>query len=104
MCKVGRALRADSLANFSGILAWAEISVRSLSRNFAAILDEFQPSLTEKINSGYIHTNPDTFGSIQVSGKLPTYPSPNPTFSFKCCVSVDVDLGSVSQKPKLIHF
>ena len=37
MCKVGRALRADSLANFSGILAWAEISVRSLSRNFAAI-------------------------------------------------------------------
>ena len=37
MCKVGRALRADSLANFSGILAWAETSVRSLSRNFAAI-------------------------------------------------------------------
>ena len=37
MFKVGRALRADSLANFSRILAWAEISVRSLSRNCAAI-------------------------------------------------------------------
>ena len=37
MFKAGRALRADSLANFSRILAWAEISVRSLSRNFAAI-------------------------------------------------------------------
>ena len=37
MCKVGRALRADSLANFSGILTWAEISVRSLSQTFAAI-------------------------------------------------------------------
>lgn len=43
MFKVGRALRADSLANFSRILAGAEISVRSLSRNFAAIFELLLP-------------------------------------------------------------
>ena len=30
---------------------------------------------------------------VQVSGKLPTYPSPNPTFCPKGEVSVNVDLG-----------
>ena len=33
------------------------------------------------------------FGSIEVSGKLPTYPSPNPTFGPMWEVSVNVDLG-----------
>ena len=32
-------------------------------------------------------------GSVKVSGKLPTYPSPNPTFCLKWEVSVNVGLG-----------
>ena len=32
-------------------------------------------------------------GSLYVSGKLPTYPSPKPTFSPKWEVSVNVGLG-----------
>ena len=34
-----------------------------------------------------------TYGSIQVSGKLPTYPSPKPSFCPKWEVSVNVSLG-----------
>ena len=48
------------------------------------------------------------FGSITVSRKLPTYPSPKPSFCPKWEVSVHVNLGegslAVSQNPKLIQF
>ena len=33
------------------------------------------------------------FGSISVSGQLPTYPSPNPTLTSNCCQLTVVDLG-----------
>ena len=36
---------------------------------------------------------PNNIQSIKVSGKLPTQPSPNPTFCPKWEVSVNVDLG-----------
>ena len=32
-------------------------------------------------------------GSLYISGKLPTYPSPKPTFCPKRKVGVDVDVG-----------
>ena len=35
----------------------------------------------------------ELFGTSQVTGKLPTYPSPKPTFYFKSEVSVNVNLG-----------
>ena len=34
-----------------------------------------------------------SFSSIWVSGKLPTYPSPNPTFWPKWEVNVNIELG-----------
>ena len=37
-------------------------------------------------------------GSLYVSGKLPTYPSPKPTFFPKCEVSVNVGLGEGEAK------
>ena len=43
-------------------------------------------------NQGFINQQ-RKFGSIKVSEKLPTYPSPNPTFCPKWEVSVNVDLG-----------
>ena len=40
-----------------------------------------------------IKKNGELFGTIQVTGKLPTYPSPKPTFCRKSETSVSVDLG-----------
>ena len=34
-----------------------------------------------------------TFGSISVSGQLPTYPFPNPTLTLTCCQLTVVELG-----------
>ena len=36
---------------------------------------------------------PKGFGSISVSGQLPTYPSPNPTLILSCCQLTVVELG-----------
>ena len=51
---------------------------------------------------------PEFFGSLYVSGKLLTYPSPKPTFPPKWEVSVNVGLGegkwAVSQKRIVIQF
>ena len=33
------------------------------------------------------------FGSISVSGQLPTYPSPSPTLTLTCCQLTVVELG-----------
>ena len=45
------------------------------------------------VKEGFIDVSVESEGSIQISGKLPTYPSPNPTFFPKWEVSVTVDLG-----------
>ena len=48
------------------------------------------------------------YKTVYVSGKLPTYPSPKPTFYPKCEISVNVSLGegrrkwAVSQKCVLV--
>ena len=46
-------------------------------------------------------TFPCIFGSIQVSGKLPTYPSPKPSFCPKCECQLRGRVGGI---PKLIPF
>ena len=63
------------------------------------------PSLTFQV-VGYMWLVGGELGSLYVSGKLPTYPSPNPTFCLKWEVSVNVGLGegrrAVSQKGVMI--
>ena len=42
---------------------------------------------------GEEYTHSKYNGSLYISGKLPTYPSPKPTFCTRCEVSFDVGLG-----------
>ena len=53
--------------------------------------DSFHHS--QSANDGVFNLSWWKNGSIKVSGKLPTYPSPNPAFCPKWEVSVDADLG-----------
>ena len=64
-----------------------------------------------KVIQGYVHKVPknsrtvENSGSIQGSGKLPTYPSPNPAFCSKWGANVNVESGGVGgQFPRNLNW